>query len=56
VALHPRQMEGVVTKLQEEDEAHLVGEFWLMSSETVSGAGLSGATWLESSGLCPVGQ
>jgi len=41
--LHPRQMEEAAAKLQEEDEAHLVGELWLMSSGTVSKVGLSGA-------------
>jgi len=43
VVLCPRQMEGAVAKLQEEDEAHLVGKLWLMSSGTVSRVGLSGA-------------
>jgi hypothetical protein len=32
VVLRPRQMEGAAAKLQEEDEAHLVGEFWFMST------------------------
>jgi len=43
VALLPRQTEGAVAKLQEEDEAHLVRELWLVSSGTVSRAGPSGA-------------
>jgi len=32
VVLRPRQMEGAAAKLQEEDEAHLVGELYLMST------------------------
>jgi len=40
VVLCPRQTEGAAAKLQEEDEAHLVGELWL---GTVSRAGPSGA-------------
>lgn len=32
MVLRPRQMEGAAAKLQEEDEAHLVGEFWFMST------------------------
>jgi len=43
VVLRPRQKEGAAAKPQEEVEAHLVGELWLMSSGTVSRAGPSSA-------------
>jgi len=43
VVLHPRQTKGAAAKPQEEDEAHLVGELWLVPSGTVSRAGPSGA-------------
>jgi len=42
VVLCPRQTEGAAAKLQEEDEAHLVRELWLVSSGTVSRVGSSG--------------